>query len=156
VCLACLFFITPLVVVTCSGTHYAPNPDPPELLSDPQPDTGACSCSICADTAPEMPKLAEIPEEEAEVQVSNRPLLKDASRLPLFRGDEKDAPYIDTFLRSLRPCFRVNAASYAVDSDAVLKISSIGNCFPWDFLARIWFDDVEDSLNSYDDFEVGL
>jgi arsenate reductase-like glutaredoxin family protein len=62
----------------------------------------------------------------------------------------------ETFLRSLRRYFRVNAASYAVDPDDILKISSIGNCFPLDSVARIWFDDVEDSLASYDDFEESI
>ena len=116
-------------------------PDPQVLLADMlQPLSPVLSIAD-----------AEVAHDEAiEEQVRNRALPKDASKLPLFRGDDKDSKYVDTFLRSLRRYFRVNASSYASDPNDELKLSTCGACFPLDSLACIWFDYAEDDLESYD------
>jgi hypothetical protein len=40
-----------------------------------------------------------------------------------------------------------------VDPDDSLQIATVGNCFPLGSTARAWFDDFEDDLESYEQFE---
>jgi hypothetical protein len=97
-------------------------------------------------------------EEEAERlnQVGNRALPRDAYKLPIFRGEELDVQQLETFLIALRRYFRVNHASYANDPGDSIKLASIAQCFPLTSLARLWYDDVEETFDSYDEFEIGL
>jgi hypothetical protein len=60
---------------------------------------------------------------------------------------------VEPFLKALRRCFNVNRASCVVDPDDALKLSTVSKCFPLGSTARAWFDDVEDDLESYDQFE---
>lgn len=95
-------------------------------------------------------------QDDDEVRITNLSLPRDASKLPVFKGDNNDAAHVDTFLRSLRRYFKVNARSYAVDPDDELKLSTCGNCFPFDSIARVWFDSVEDEFTSFEEFEDAL
>jgi hypothetical protein len=95
-------------------------------------------------------------EEAQEDQVRNCALPKDASKLPIFRGNEEDVPHLESFLKALRRYFKANRSSYACDPGDELKLATIGNCFPLHSLARLWFDNAEDELSSYDDFEDSL
>ncbi len=56
----------------------------------------------------------------------------------------------------MRRYFKANHLSYTRDPGDGLKIATVGNCFPLNSLARLWFDNVEDDLTSYEDFEEAL
>lgn len=128
----------------------------PDPLNAAAGQEGAAQVPLHVDEPLNIAAEAANARGDAAPQVSNRPLPKDATKLPLFRGDAKDSAHVETFLRSLRRYFRANASSYRLDPNDVIKLSTCGSCFPTDSLARIWFDNVEDELDSFDEFETNL
>ena len=94
--------------------------------------------------------------EEEDQQVRSAAVPKDAAKLPVFKGDKAESVNIDAFLRSLRRYFRIHSRFYRDDENDEVKLATIAGCFPLHSLARIWFDNVEESLESYEAFVQSL
>lgn len=136
-------------------------PNPAQLPAELQPalavEPPLHPEALMADIEPELPHVDEEEDaDEAVPEVRNRPLPRDASKLPVFRGEELDIQQLEAFLIDLRRYFRVNHASFQVDPDDALKLAVIAQCFPLTSLARLWYDDAESTFRSLDDFEAGL
>lgn len=133
-----------------------PPVDPPAVAVDPAVDP-ADALPAVVPAQPMADEAVDIEEEpELGPQVGNRALPKDASKLPIFRGEELDVQQLETFLIALRRYFRVNHASYAIDPGDSIKLATIAQCFPLTSLARLCYDDTEPTFTSYEEFERGL
>jgi hypothetical protein len=89
--------------------------------------------------------------QEIQEQVRNADLPRDASKLPTFRGDDKDVRFVQPCPNASDRYFVANSAAFAVDPNDQRKLATIGNCFPNSSDANTWYDEVWKSFLSYDE-----